>query len=104
MYLLKHVCGKLYVGSTRCKLKLRIIEHRSRIRNLVAEAPLVQHTEAGHAYDAFKFLVLEIITYNTDEGGDPLIKLAQREIYWIYRLRTLQPKGLNTNVDFSSYL
>lgn len=105
IYVLKCVCGKFYVGSTRRKLKLRIIEHRSRIRNNVLEASLVQHfSEAGHAHDAFQFAVLEIITSNIDENGDPLLKSAQRETFCIYRLQTLQPKGLNSNVDFASYL
>lgn len=60
--------------------------------------------EACHAYDAFQFLVLEIITPNLDEGGDPLIKLAQRETFWIHRVCIMQPKGLNTVIDFAPFL
>lgn len=66
---------------------------------------MVQHfLEKGHFPDGFRFLVLEIITHITDKGGDILLKLAQQETYWIHRLNTLDPHGLNTNIDFSVYL
>lgn len=66
---------------------------------------MVQHfTELRHAFDAFQFAVLEIISPNLDEGGDPILKLTQRETFWIHRLCTLQPRGLNTYLDFAPYL
>lgn len=41
VYLLECECGLCYIGYTQCKLKVRVMEHRSRIRNKVTEAPMV---------------------------------------------------------------
>lgn len=82
-----------------------MIEHKSRIRNGVPDTPMVQHfIENKHNTEDFKFIVLEIVTLYQDQGGAIHKRLAQRETFWIYRLQTLQPKGLNTNIDFSAYL
>lgn len=66
---------------------------------------MVQHfVTLKHDPDAFKFAVLEIITPQADQGGDILNRLAQQETYWIHRLSTLHPTGLNTNINFAAYL
>lgn len=81
------------------------MEHRSRIKNRVMEAPMVQHfISTSHSPDSFKFIVLEVIIQTPDKGGDIHTKSAEQETFWIYKLRTLHPSGLNTNIDFSVYL
>lgn len=39
VYAISCSCGLIYVGSTSRSVKIRILEHVARIRNLVAEAP-----------------------------------------------------------------
>lgn len=105
VYLVQCFCGMNYIGSTRRKLKVRMCEHRSRIKNKVPDAPMVQHFEdKNHNPEDFKSLVLEKVSLYREQGGDIHKKLAQRETFWIHRLQTLQPKGLNTHLDFSAFL
>lgn len=65
---------------------------------------MVQHfVEKGHKPEGFKFVVLEIVTIVADKGSDVLKLLAQQEMFWIFRLRTLHPHGLNIHLDYTVY-
>lgn len=98
IYLLQCDCGLCYVGPTRQELKIRIIEHRSRIRNAVLDAPIVQHfVEKQHDSESFTFIVLEIIVQAEDKGGDIHKRLVQQKMFWIFKLCTMHPSGLNEN-------
>lgn len=105
IYLVMYICGLCYVGSTRSRLKVRITEHKSRIRNKTADAPMVQHfVSTGHHPGDFKFAVLEIVTAIPDKGGDIHKKLVQQENFWIFKLNTLHLAGLNTHMDLTVFL
>lgn len=70
VYLVIRQCNLCYMGSTRRKLKTRVIEHKSRIRNRVPDVPMVQHfLEFKYRADDFRFMVLEIVTQPLDKGG-----------------------------------
>lgn len=68
------------------------------------DAPMVQHF-VDKQYDSysFKFIVLDIKQVE-DKGGNIYKKLAQQELFWIFKLHTQQPSGLNTHLDFLVYL
>lgn len=105
VYLIKCDCGLCYVGSTQRKLRVRVTEHRSRIRSGVLDAPIVQHlVDKNHISDSFKFIVLEIIAQIDDKQGDIHVKLVQQDLYWIYKLCTMYPYGLNPSIDFLACL
>lgn len=98
-------CSLHYVGSTRRPLKVRIQEHVSLLKHKVAEAPLVQHfSEVGHKIYDFKFVILETIQARRYRYEDMYKILLQREVYWILRLNTLFPSGLNQSIDYSVFL
>lgn len=104
VYLVVCKCEMRYVGSTRRRLKVRIMEHKSRIRNTVLDAPMVQHfLDAGHSPEDFKFAVLEMVTSTPDKGGDIHKKLVQRESFWIFKLKTMYPYGLNSHMDLTVF-
>lgn len=100
VYLLTCPCGFRYVGSTRRKLKIRIQEHISRIRHKVLEAPLVQHfVDSHHSEKDFTCAILETIKEATGTYMDFHRVLLQREFFWIFRLKSLIPNGLNQEMD-----
>lgn len=83
VYMLVCVCGKIYIGSTRCQLLVRVQEHISCIKHETHRAPLVQHfTSHKHAPTDFSVSVLEIIQPSTHYDANRL--LLQRESFWIF--------------------
>lgn len=103
VYLLTCKCGKRYIGSTVRQLRVRILEHISRIKNQVAEAPLVHHfTTEQHGSSDFTICVLE--TVQPSLNHDTKRVLLQKESYWIHRLNTLDPYGLNNELELSMFL
>lgn len=68
----------------------------SRIRHKVLKAPLVQHfVNQNHQYNDFTCIVLEVVTAHDCKHRDLYRCLLQRKTYWISKLNTLIPKGLN---------
>lgn len=103
IYYLECKCGKGYVGSTVRPLKVRVLEHISRVRNRVTKAPLTHHfLTYQHECTDLRVSVLEVIKKQV--FADKHKNLLRREAWWIYRLGTLQPEGLNNELDLSVYL
>lgn len=50
-----------------------------------------------------KFMVIDGVTINR-RGGDREKSLRKKEVGWIHRLDTLQPKGLNSDFDLYLFL
>lgn len=105
IYALKCECEMVYVGSCWRALKVRIGEHRSRIKNRNIDAPLVPHfLEKNHAPDSFQFTVLEQLRPVKFNKINLYKRLLQRESYWIYQLDTLTPGGLNCENELKCFL
>lgn len=105
IYLLICKCTLRYAGSTQWKLKIRLQEHRSHVKNRVLEAPLTQHClDNRHGFNYFKCIVLETVISTTGVHLDLNKKLLQHETFWITRLRILAPRGLNQEIDYSAVL
>ncbi|XP_041417760.1 uncharacterized protein LOC121393382 [Xenopus laevis] len=108
VYLLKCPCGMAYVGQTARQIKIRIKEHRGYIRNYkkdtYTDTAVARHfAEMKHNVNQLKWLVLEVVQ-NPPRGGDVKTKLLQREMYWIKKLNTMNPKGLNESWSVKSFL
>lgn len=105
VYLLTCSCGLRYVGSTRRQLKLRIQEHISRILHKVLEVPLVQHfMDLQPPEEDFSCIVLETLRDSIGIHKDLYWVLLQCESFWIFKLKSLIPRGLNQEIDFSVFL
>lgn len=103
VYHLTCPCGKSSVGSTRHQLRVWILEHIFRIEHCVEDAPLVQHyIMEQHDSTAMTVCVLESIQPSIH--CDAICLPLQKESYWIHRLDTLLPKGLNSEFDLSMFL
>lgn len=105
VYMLKCICGDIYIGQTKRNLKLRIAEHKAAIRNGNMDYAIARHCrEKNHgSVVSLKFLGIERIS-PSPRGGNIVKQLLQREAYWIYTLNTMEPRGLNENLDLSSFL
>ncbi|XP_029469168.1 uncharacterized protein LOC115097463 [Rhinatrema bivittatum] len=103
VYIVQCPCGLFYVGKTTRKVRIRILEHCSRIRNEVETAPLVKHwQEYHHTVEELRFFVIQEI--HNRRGGNinkTLLRLEQR---LIFSLGTLWPKGLNDKIDWVACL
>ncbi|XP_062826329.1 uncharacterized protein LOC134296130 [Anolis carolinensis] len=103
IYMIICDCNLSYVGQTRREVKSRIIEHRSKIRNHVRESILYKHfCDLQHSPESFKYHILEVVSQS--KHMDFNNKLLQRETYWIFRLRTEHPQGLNEQNSYSCYI
>ena len=79
----------VYVGETMTTLYKRHIQNISRIRNSKNEDDLIKHfTDADHSLRHYKIFGIEKI-----HKDDSYRKT--REQFWISKLQTLQPLGLN---------
>ncbi|XP_062836681.1 uncharacterized protein LOC134298951 [Anolis carolinensis] len=103
IYLLTCDCDLWYIGKTTRSLRIRISEHKSRIKNLSTESLLYSHfTQYKHSPTSFKFCVLECISQKPFMDLEKL--LSQREMYWIFKFKTFSPQGLNESLNFSCFL
>ncbi|OCT72918.1 hypothetical protein XELAEV_18035900mg [Xenopus laevis] len=85
-------------------VKSRISQHKSSINLGNMRLPVSKHfLEAGHVADQLKYMVLEGIP-PLKFGGNRELKLKQREVWWIHRLKTLAPSGLNRDYDLYLFL
>ncbi|XP_069483452.1 uncharacterized protein [Ambystoma mexicanum] len=98
VYLITCKCGLHYVGKTTRKAKVRIMEHRSCLKNRTENAPMVKHFNLlKHHYEDFKWTILLSLkgsNYATREKK--LFTMEQKMIY------TLQSdiRGLNDSVEW----
>ncbi|CAJ0958837.1 unnamed protein product [Ranitomeya imitator] len=100
VYLVKCPCGLLYVGETTQHIKDRISSHKSTIRCSKTWLPLPDHfLKNHHSIAQLKFQVIEQID-RPRRGGDRVRTLKQRESYWIHTLDTLEPRGLNREINW----
>ena len=95
IYLLTcNICKKQYVGETKRPFVVRLKEHLADIR-LKRDKPLAIHMNS-HNSNSIKVIPQIIEVINRDPELPETTNLRKkREIFWIYRLRTLIPHGLN---------
>lgn len=62
IYMVKCPCGKIYVGQTERKIKVRINEHKSNIRTGYSKSTIAMHfAEARHDISQLRFCILEMV-------------------------------------------
>lgn len=94
IYLVECICKKQYVGRTIQELHDRMNKHRANIKKKFLLHGVSKHCTFKHPDTSgpIKLIPIDQIESNVQNRFDILKK---REMFWIYRLRTLQPLGLN---------
>ncbi|XP_075709805.1 uncharacterized protein LOC142743193 [Rhinoderma darwinii] len=94
IYLLQCTCKLQYIGRTTQTLRKRINNHRSNVSRGFAKQSVSRHCLYKHNcnFDCISITPIEQIPA---DYTNRFLCLKQRENYWIYKLCTLHPKGLN---------
>ena len=90
-------CQKQYVGETKLQLNEIINLHRSDVNTHKLErSPIAEHIHrtGHHTFSDISFCWID----HNPNWPDRTCKL--REIYWIRRLNTIQPHGINKSDEF----
>lgn len=97
----------LYVGQTKCALKLashakyESAEHKAAIKNKNMDYAIARHyLKANHGSCAsLKFWGIDIIS-PPYRGGDMIKLILRREAFWILTLNTMEAHGLKRGTLF----
>jgi len=85
-------CGIQYIGQTSQQISKRMNQHRSDIKNYIDQSfsshVAAHFNKSSHTLQDFSFQPIVI----ADSEMERLLK----ETYWIHRLNTVYPKGLNS--------
>ena len=85
---------KQYVGEIKLQLSQRINLPRSNVKTCKLErSPIAEHT-TGHTFSDMSLCCID----HNPNWLDQACKL--REVYWIRRLNTTQPHGINKSDEF----
>lgn len=99
IYLMECPCGRQYVGCTIQKLHQRVNKHRANICNKFllhrfSKHISQEHISQEHPLDPIPFKInpIDHVPFFIQNRFE---QLKKREVFWIYKLRSLQPMGLN---------
>ncbi|OCT91793.1 hypothetical protein XELAEV_18014846mg [Xenopus laevis] len=97
-----------FLGKPKRAVKDRIKEHRENIRNFkmgtAIDTSVSRHFHMeGHNVRQLKWMVLEQIKMPSRGGGIKKL-LAQKEAYWIKKMNTMDPIGMNDHWSIISFL
>ncbi|XP_069494653.1 uncharacterized protein [Ambystoma mexicanum] len=104
IYCIKCPCGLLYIGQTSRKARVRWNEHKSNVRTNNQHSPIARHfNQAKHQIAQMRFQILEVVQLK-NINTSATKRLEQREAYWIERLDTVSPRGLNEELNLYCFL
>ncbi|KAL8561484.1 hypothetical protein ACOMHN_011166 [Nucella lapillus] len=79
-----------YIGETQNSLKSRFYQHRSNVNKNTGTHVTLHFNRPSHTLQNIKCLPIEKVYSDTKE------KRLQREFFWMNKLKTVYPMGLNT--------
>lgn len=109
VYLMYCTCNRFYIGKTKRKFSIRIMEHVKSIsnckdKNIHELPPVARHVVMHHGKNlkGIKFFALDHV--HTDiRGGSIDGTLLQLETRWIHKLKATIPPGLNNYLSFKNF-
>lgn len=103
IYGLLRQCGLFYMGRTSRCLRTRFGESKHNILKARGKHSLPWHFQENHGKNplGLSLFSVEAITGHPDLGGRHQ-KLCSRETFWIYRLGSFSPSGLNEDLEVHS--
>jgi len=104
VYLIRCPCGLGYVGKTSRQLKQRISEHKSLIRRKDTNYPVATNfLTFNHDVSSLWFCGIEKVSMPL-RGSNVELFLQRRDLFWIFTLQTLSPRGMNDEALFNVML
>ena len=90
------LCNKQYIGKVDTAFHIRLNSHRKDTKDPNAILACRHFQQQGHNFNSHaKFIIIDKLV-NTSSSKDILCEhLIQRENFWIQKLKTLVPYGLN---------
>ena len=91
------ICSKQYIGETKRPLRKRMYEHRYSvsIKDKTKTTPVSRHfSKTGHSIHHMIFHLIEACDLSHNMG-DPDSFRKRRELFWIWKLQTISPLGIN---------
>ena len=94
-------CKIQYVGKTEAPFNIRINNHRSDANNPTEDTiPAAKHFSQNHIFNkGAKFIIIEQIKDQSKSQEQKRKILLSRENFWITKLKTLRPHGLNQELN-----
>ncbi len=105
VYVLKCPCGLVYVRQTKRALRTHISEHKTAIHTKNTDYAMAQHyAQASHgSAGTLKFWGIDKVS-PASGGGDIINSLLRKEALWSYTLNTVEPHGINEELNLSCFL
>jgi len=94
-------CKKQYVGKCETGLNIRLNNHRNHVKNKVRSCELAEHfiNNEDHNFDRdITISVIEQLKKLEMNVDKKKAILKVREIFWMHKLNTFQPLGLNKRI------
>jgi len=94
-------CRIQYVGKCETQLNIRINNHRKDVQSINA-IPVCKHfNDKNHSFnDDARFTIIEQLKNLKESKAILTERLKRREDFWINRLKTMRPDGLNIELNF----
>ena len=108
VYLIEcNICCEQYTGSTKTKFRSRANNYKStqrkfRNKEAVPKQAVKQKRFHGH-YCSDRNNGIEDWVITLIDSVDTLKELMRKELYWIYRLKTYAPYGLNKRHVYKAF-
>lgn len=105
IYMLTCPCKKIYIGKTKRQFRIRLGEHMREILEKNPDKPLARHFAQYHWGKLSDMQVKGIYALNiSSRRGDFDQIFQQKEKRWIFRLGSLVPSSLNTELNLQPFL
>ena len=94
------LCNKQYVGKAETSFNLRLNNHRKDVKKPDSIMACKHFQKNGHNFNKHaKFIIIDQLTNTTKSKEILTQRLIERENFWIQKLETLYPKGLNMELS-----
>lgn len=107
IYMITCPCPKIYIGKTKRQLRVCIGEHLREIndKTKIPLKPLAKHFAQFHGGVSRAMVVKGIYALNLPSRRSNFDRIhLQKEKWWVYRLKSLTPVGLNTELNLQPFL
>ena len=101
------ICGEQYTGSTKTKFRSRANNYKSTQRKFVKKEAVpkqaLKQKRFHEHYCSDRHNGIEDWVITLIDSADTLKELRRKELYWMYKLKTYAPYGLNDSDVYEAF-